>query len=90
MHTIYVILGVIANIICFLSIVAIVAGLVWTISPPKDKHYLGSFDFYVYYYPFGGRLTGICIIGSGIVGLVLGLIIDREQSKLMVKYGSRT
>lgn len=90
MHTIYVILGVIANIIFIFSIIAIVAGLVWTISPPKDKHYLGSLDFYVYYYPFGGRLTGLYIIGSGVVGLVLGFFIDKEQSKLMVKFGSRT
>lgn len=90
MHTIYVLLGVIANIVFVLSIIAIVAGLVWIMSPPKDKHYLGSLDFYVYYYPFGGRLTGLCIVGSGIVGLALGLIIDKEQSKLMVKYGSRT
>lgn len=90
MHTIYVILGVIANIIFVLSIIAIVAGLVWTMSPPKDKHYLGSLDFYVYYYPFGGRLTGLYILGSGIVGLVLGFFIDKEQSKLMAKFGSRT
>jgi hypothetical protein len=89
MHTIYVILGVIVNIVFIFSIIAIVAGLIWITSPPKDKHYLGSVEVYVYYYPFGGRLTGLFILFVGIISLILGLLLDKEHSKMMMRFGSR-
>ncbi len=90
MHTMFVILGVIANIILVLAIIAMVAGMIWTMFPPKDKHYLGSVDVYVYYYPLGGRLTGLSILGVGIISLILGLLLDKEHCRLMARFGART
>lgn len=89
MHTLAVILGVIANIFFALAIISIVVGLVWVMFPLKDKHYLGSVDVFRYYYPLGGRLTGVCILGIGIVSLILGFLIERVHFRLMSKFGAR-
>lgn len=88
MHAVFAILEAIANIISVLAIIAIVVGLVWIMFPPKDKHYLGSVGVYVYYNPLGGHLTGLCILGVGIISLILGLLLDRVHSKLIIKYGA--
>jgi hypothetical protein len=89
MNTLVVILGVIVNIIFALAIIAIIVGLVWVMFPLKDKHYLGSLDVYREYYPLGGRMTGLSILGVGIFFMFLGLYLDRVQFKLSRKFGSR-
>jgi len=90
MHTVAVILGVIANIFFALAIISIVVGLVWVMFPLKDKHYLGSVEVYQYYYPLGGRMTGLCILAIGIASLALGFLLDRVHFRLISKFGSRT
>jgi hypothetical protein len=89
MNTLVVILGVIVNIIFALAIIAIVVGLVWAIFPLKDKHYLGSLEVYQEYYPLGGHLTGLSILGIGILFMVLGFYLDRLHSNLSRKFGAR-
>jgi len=90
MHTVAVILGVIVNIFFALAIISIVVGLVWVMFPLKDKHYLGSVDVYRYYYPLGGRMTGLCILCVGIISMALGLLLDRVHSRMISKFGYRT
>jgi len=89
MNTLVVILGVIVNFIFALAIISIVIGLVWVIFPLKDKHYMGSVEVYKYYYPLGGHLTGLAILGLGVVCLILGLFLDRIHFRLSRKFGSR-
>ncbi|MDQ1316877.1 MAG: hypothetical protein QG588_526 [Candidatus Poribacteria bacterium] len=89
MNTLVAILGVIVNIIFALAIIAIIVGLVWVIFPLKDKHYFGSVDVFQYYYPLGGRMTGLSILGVGIFFMILGLYLDKVHFKLSRKFGSR-
>jgi hypothetical protein len=89
MHTLVTIFGVIANIIMALAVLSIIIGLVWCIYPLKDKMYMGSVDVYVYYNPMGGRITGLWILGFGIVGFAVGYSCDRISTALSRKFGSR-
>ncbi len=89
MHTIISIFGIVANIILVLAVLSIIAGLVWVISPLKDKMYFGAAGIYEYYTPLGGRLTGVMILCSGVIGFALGLVLDRVHFKLAEKFGSR-
>ena len=89
MHTIVAIFGVIANIIMVLAVLTIIAGMVWVISPLKDKIYFGASSIYEYYTPLGGRGTGLVILCSGLIGFALGLVLDRVHFKLAAKFGSR-
>ena len=90
MHTLVVVLQVIANIILVLALISIIVGVVWTISPLKDKMYMGSLYVYKYYTPLGGRGTGLSILGIGLAGLVAGFLLDEWHSKLRKKFGGRT
>lgn len=88
MHTLVVMFGVVVNIILITAVLSIVVGMVWVISPLKDKEvYMGSVFVYT---PLGGRITGLIILGSGVAGLVLGFLLDRVQFKLVQRYGART
>jgi len=89
MHTMISIFGIIANIILVLAVLSIIAGLVWVISPLKDKMYFGAAGIYEYYTPLGGRGTGVVILCSGFIGFALGLALDRVHFKLSAKFGSR-
>ena len=89
MHTMVAIFGVIANINMVLAVLTIIAGLVWVISPLRDKTYFGATSIYEYYTPLGGRGTGLVILCSGFIGFALGLVLDRAHFKLAEKFGSR-
>ena len=89
MHTAIAILGVVVNIILVLAIISVIVGVIWIVSPLKDKMYMGSVFTYRYYTPLGGRGTGAVIVGIGIIGLVLGFLLDEEHAKLARKFGSR-
>lgn len=88
-HTTVVIFGVIVNLILVLALLSVVVGLVWVISPLKDKMYIGSVYVYRYYAPLGGRITGLCILGSGLAGLILGFVLDRVHLGLAERFGAR-
>ena len=90
MHTLIVVFEVAVNIVLVLAILSIIVGVVWVIFPLKDKMYAGSVFIYQYYTPLGGRTTGLVILGSGLTGLILGFILDRECVKLAERFGSRT
>jgi len=89
MHTLTAIFGVIAEIILILAVLSIIVGVVWIISPLKDKMYMGSLDIYQYYTPMGGRLTGLIILGSGVAGLILGLLLDEVHIRIAKRFGAR-
>ena len=89
MHTIISIFGIVANIILVLAVLTVIAGLVWVISPLKDKTYFGAAGIYEYYTPLGGRLTGVVILCSGVIGFALGMVLDRVHFRLAAKFGSR-
>ena len=90
MHTWVSILGAAVIVILVLAILTIIVGVIWTVSPLRYKEYMGSVDVYRYNMPLGGRVTGLIILGFGIAGLVLGSLLDREHTKLVKKFGSRT
>lgn len=89
-HTIVVIFGVIVNIVLVLALLSIIVGLVWVISPLKDKVYIGSVHIYRYSTPLGGRTTGLTILGFGFTGLILGLLLDKGYVRLTKGFGART
>jgi hypothetical protein len=89
MHTAIVIFGVVANIILVLGLISMIVGVIWIVSPLKDKVYMGSVFIYRYYNPLGGRGTGVVILGIGLVCLGLGYLLDEEHAKLARKFGSR-
>ena len=90
MHTAIVILGVVVNIVLVLALLSIVVGLVWVVSPLKDKIYMGSVYIYQYSTPLGGRTTGLSILCFGFAGLILGLLLDRGYARLRKGFGART
>ncbi len=90
MHTIVAVFGFIIKIVLVLSILSIIVGLVWVISPLKDKVYTGSVHIYQYYMPLGGRTTGLAMLGIGVIGLILGLMLDEYHTKLTKEFGART
>jgi len=90
MHTAIVIFGVIANIILALAVVAIIVGLVWIISPLRDRIYIDVRYLYYESTPMGGRETGLVILGFGFACLASGLLMDEGHSRLIRKYGART
>jgi hypothetical protein len=90
MHTAVVLFGVIVDIVLVLAILSIIVGVVWIISPLKDKMYMGTVYTYRYYTPLGGRETGLFILGLGVTGLILGFLLDKEHVRLTKRFGSRT
>jgi hypothetical protein len=90
MHTVVVILGVIVNVVLVLALLSIAVGLVWVISPLKDKIYMGSVYTYQYYTPLGGRATGLVILALGLTSLILGLLLDRWHARLIKDFGARS
>lgn len=89
MHSLVVIFGVIVNIVLVLALLSIVVGLVWVVSPLKDKVYMGSVYIYRYCTPLGGRTTGLTILGFGFTGLILALLLDRGHVRLTKGFGAR-
>jgi hypothetical protein len=89
MHTVVVVFGVIVNIVLVLALLSIVIGLVWVISPLRDKVYMGSVYIYRYYTPLGGRTTGLSILVSGFIGLIVGFLLDKWHVRLIKGFGAR-
>ena len=90
MHTLAVIFGIVANILMALAVLCIIVGLVWTAFPLKNKVYTGVGQMERYSMPMGGRETGLIILGTGIIGLTMGFLLDRAQVRLIKKFGART
>ena len=90
MHTAVVILGVVVNVVLVLGLLSIAVGLVWVISPLKDKVYMGSVFIYNYYTPLGGRGTGLVILGLGLTSLALGFLLDKWHARLIKDFGARS
>ena len=90
MHSVVTVFGVIINIVLVLALVSMMVGLVWIVSPLKDKEYMGSVYIYRYHTPLGGRATGLGILGLGVGGLILGLLLDEWQVRLARRFGART
>ncbi len=89
MHTMVVMFGVVANIILIISLLSIIVGAVWTIFPLKNRIYITE-TLYRDTTPMGGRITGIIMLASGIIGMILGFTLDEYQDKLMRRFGART
>ena len=89
MHTAVAILGVIVYIIFAIALLSVLVGLVWTIFPLEDRAYIGQMLIYSNT-PLGGRITGLFILGFGLISLLLGFLLDGWQAKLAKNFGART
>jgi hypothetical protein len=89
MHTVIAIFGVVVYIIFAIALLSTLVGLVWVIFPLEDKAYIGQMLIYQNT-PMGGRTTGLCILGFGLISLLLGFLLDGWHVKLAKNYGSRT
>ncbi len=84
MHTLVTIFGVVVSIILVTAIVSMIVGVIWVIYPLKNRLNMDRYTT-----PLGGRETGVIILGAGLAGLILGYFLDRIQSKMARRFGSR-
>lgn len=84
MHTLVTVFGVVVSIVLITAIISMIVGLIWVIYPLKNRLYMDRYTT-----PLGGRETGAIILGAGLAGLILGLALDRVQTKMARQFGSR-
>lgn len=89
MHTIIVIFGVTVEVFLALALVSVIVGLVWIAFPLKNEIYTSTGQLYWYSTPLGGRETGLIILGSGLIGLTIGFLLDKTHVRLTKKFGAR-
>ena len=88
MHTAVAILGVVVYIVFAVALLSVLVGLIWTIFPLEDKAYIGQVLIYSNT-PLGGRVTGLFILGFGVISLLLGFFLDEWHDKLAKNFGAR-
>lgn len=88
MHTIIVVLGVFADILMAIAILSVIVGLVWIAYPLKNNVYADGI-LYKTLTPMGGRETGVIILASGVLGLVLGYSLDKVHLRYRKRFGAR-